>query len=582
MFLQRSILPWFLAALLTVILYTVWQFNRFEEKTRTLLTTGGESTALTAFREEMLRLQISRLNTPAAVDSAHLQSLLDRYQTFLIHTDLSGMTPLVSRLDSQLRRYTRLLRTKNRTATLTKSPGDTLTGLSKTLFYTLNAIGEELQHRSAQREAAFEAARTTFFYRSDTALALLMFLAVAGLTANRNRERIRAKKLERSLKSLHDGSGFIELSDESDDLLAALAIEFNRLKKQLDAYESYPLPELILARPETGKIASPLNMGLMVLDKNGRNLLRYSPAIPRLLQTGHPPARPPLPLQRFLQNSPYHSRSTDFSADTDRMKTLKTPQGGWLALFTIKNNDSINVIVQDLSFLRIQELARKEFIAYISHEIKTPLTSMSLAVHNLLTTEPDPGRLREIGRLLKDDLFRLRQFTKNMLLIAMLDDEKHIPEKEKSDLTALLRQIISDISPTAGKKEITVELTAPDAVKAGVNPVLIGHALLNILHNALRFSPARATVHVLLEETASGITIRVRDQGPGVDKTLLQQLNEGPPRYTLKDDQEEAHFGLGFYLSSRILERHGGRLTINNHEDGACVTLWLPREDTNA
>ena len=578
---QRSISLWLPAALLMLFIYGAWQFNRFTRETKSLLSADGELTALNAFREQLLSLQISQLGKTDTPDPRRLVSLSDSYKKFLIQTDLSSAPRTVARLDTQFQRYNALLLEKSQKPPLTRAQNDSLMRLSIGIFSFLKKIGERHSERVRQREAALEAARAAFVYRSAAALGIFLALAVAGLLSYRNTKKRRAQQLKRSLKSLHDGSRFVEFNDDGDDLFAALAIEFNHIKKKLDAYESYPLPELILDRPAAGKIASPINMGLMVLDVHGRDILRFSPSVPRLLQVPPADSSPPLPLKLFMNNSPYASLLPDFTAENGKSVILNPGKGGLLALFTFKYSDGLYVIVQDLSFLKIQELARKEFIAYISHEIKTPLTSMSLAVHNLQKEALAPERLREISLLLKDDLFRLKQFTGNMLLIAMLEDENDRPAMEATDLSQLLGEVSDTLSPMVGRKGISVVLTAPGNMRAIVNPVLIRHALINITHNALRFAPAGSQIDLRLTEEKRQILIEVRDRGAGLEEELINTLNEGRLNYSLREEHNEAHFGLGFYLSARIAGRHGGRLSIRNSNPGACVTLRLPREEDN-
>ncbi len=571
---------WIAAAFILMLLYLAAQFFHFEKQAGALLSEGREPPGLNHFPDQLLDIQLRQLNSNGAVDSSGLGKLTSAYETLLIETDLSGMPENTARFRRQFRHYRALLAALANKDNIRVAERDSLSALSMALFHTLKSLKEQYRAKVEEKENAFLSAREAFYYRAATALAFFLLTTALLLTAWRARQKDQAQKIKRSLKSLHDGSGFIEFTDDRDDLFAALAIEFNHIKKRLDAYESYPLPELILGRPAAGKLAVPFNMGLMVLDKNGGRVLRFSPSIPRLLQAEPSQSPIPVPVNVFLQHSPYRSRLQEITAQNGRTEILRNNKGGLLALTTLKYSDGIYVMVQDLSFLKIQELARKEFIAYISHEIKTPLTSMSLAVHNLQSAH-SAERLDEIRLLLKDDLFRLEQFTKNMLLIAMLDEDGHIPEKENSDLSLLLRQAVGELARIAEKKQITVKVTTRETQRANINPVLIRHALLNILHNALRFGPARSTVRIVVKEEKSWLTLEVHDQGPGLEAGLLRKINEGRLRYTLKNDQGEAHFGLGLYLSARIIERHGGHFSIDNGKEGACVTLRLPREETH-
>lgn len=238
-----------------------------------------------------------------------------------------------------------------------------------------------------------------------------------------------------------------------------------------------------------------------------------------------------------------------------------------------------------VSTLAAEERARRGLIASVSHDLRTPLTSLRLlvdAIDDDLVTDPSTRRdyLRRISTnvhalsALIDDLFELSRLESGDIRWTM----------ERVMLDELVQDTIDAMRPhaEAGAVAVHAEL-APQLAAAQANPEQIQRVLFNLIQNAIRHTPADGSVVVRAAPASEGaIEIEVADTGPGIGGDERDQVFDPFFQGTARGAGSDGGAGLGLAISRAIIEAHGGRIWLADAKSGTCVRFRLPCVTTGA
>lgn len=237
---------------------------------------------------------------------------------------------------------------------------------------------------------------------------------------------------------------------------------------------------------------------------------------------------------------------------------------------------------------KLQELDRRKSHSLFttSHELRTPLTSMKLHLDNLLDgvggslTDKQTSVLQRIMANIK----RLQQFIEESLNLSRIESEQKTLNRDPVNPISLMSTVVENLGLVAQKRNIAIEHHTITAI-----PVILGdpakllHVFTNLIENAIKFSPMGSTVAIsYATESPHALSIRVRDQGQGVDPSEIDRIFE--PFYRVKSSEESiAGSGLGLMIAKHFVELHDGRILVHNAiGGGACFTVVLPAMDSTA
>jgi signal transduction histidine kinase len=228
--------------------------------------------------------------------------------------------------------------------------------------------------------------------------------------------------------------------------------------------------------------------------------------------------------------------------------------------------------------LAAAERARRELVASVSHDLRTPLTNLRLIAEGLEDDIFEPSRTREQLRLLATDVRALGSLIDDLFELSRLEAGDIRWSLEQVRLDELVRETIDAMRPQAdaGKISICTELQAP-LVPARGNPEQLQRVLLNLIQNAIRHTPPDGSV-VVRAEPAPGrrVEVEVADSGAGIDPELRERVFEpfvqGPSRV----GGENGSAGLGLAIARAIVEAHGGRIWVAERSPGTRVRFSLP------
>jgi two-component system sensor histidine kinase CpxA len=248
---------------------------------------------------------------------------------------------------------------------------------------------------------------------------------------------------------------------------------------------------------------------------------------------------------------------------------------------TGRGGDEVGQLVFDFNHMaeRLEILigAQQRLIRDISHELRSPLTRLVLALGLARQSDvPNPAALDRIEK----ETERLNEMIERLLTLSRLESATEAPSKTTVSLTELVETVIADVEIEAKMRNCQVSYSAPRDYTLAANFELLRSALENVVRNAIRYTEEGTTVEVSAERTQSTspmeVIIRVRDHGPGVPEAELQKLFR--PFYRLDAAREHTGgVGLGLTIAERAVKLHGGSIRATNAASGGLVLeLRLP------
>ncbi len=229
-----------------------------------------------------------------------------------------------------------------------------------------------------------------------------------------------------------------------------------------------------------------------------------------------------------------------------------------------------------MSRLKTSLSRSEDLIAEAAHRVRTPLTTVRTQAEITLRRVDKPENRQAVREMIRaiDESSRAAGQLLDHAMVSFRSD--HL-EMEDVELTRLAQDAVSRLRPMAELRDIDLEISLPDlAMVVKGDPILMQSALLNLLDNAIKYSPPDSTVHVTARRTESGAEITVRDEGAGFPKADMGRLT----RRFVRGGNTDAVVGsgLGLTIANEVARAHGGHLFLTNHSDkgGACASLSFP------
>jgi signal transduction histidine kinase len=232
---------------------------------------------------------------------------------------------------------------------------------------------------------------------------------------------------------------------------------------------------------------------------------------------------------------------------------------------------------------RLTELERikGDFVATVSHELRTPLTSMIGYLE--LLREGQVGDLSEAQDSLTERVERngrrLLLLVEDLLLLSQVEDREMSLNPVRTDLRAAAEAAYDALGPVRASRELEFRVELPDTPVVHVgDPVQVERMLLNLLPNAVKFTPDRGVVELRVEDGESFVQVVVRDTGMGIPEAEQDQLFTRFYRSSAATAQAIQGTGLGLTIVKAIVQRHGGDIDVTSSETtGTQVTVRLPK-----
>lgn len=239
-----------------------------------------------------------------------------------------------------------------------------------------------------------------------------------------------------------------------------------------------------------------------------------------------------------------------------------------------KLNDEIFVYVarkqKEIEELKRLELFRREFLADVSHELKTPIFAAQGFIHTLIDGAVDDVKVRDkfLAKAAKS-LDGLDALVKDLVALSQLETGEIKMHFERIDILQVITEVMEQLEKMAHNKDITFRLktnrVGPYWVKA--DPQRITQVITNLIENAIKYGNDRGKVNVVLEEDKKHVLIAVRDDGPGIPPEHLSRIFERFYRVDKSRSKDRGGTGLGLAIVKHILNAHKSKITVMSRVD---------------
>lgn len=415
------------------------------------------------------------------------------------------------------------------------------------------------------------------------AVALLAALISLGISRRISRPLVEMK---RGAERFAQGELDRRLPVSDSEEIGGLAEALNQMAAQLDDR----IQTVLRQRNEQEAVLGSMVEGVLAVDTDER-LIRINAAAAELLGTD----------PRLAEGRVIHEvvRKADLQRFVARALASAQPVEGDIVLHgsagdlflqahgsRLRDSQGRNigalVVLNDVTRLRRLENLRRDFVANVSHELKTPITAIKGFVETLLDGALDHKEdARRFLEIIIRQSERLHAIIEDLLALSRIEQEseKGGIELREGRLKAVLLSAIQACEPAAAAKAITVRLACDDTLAAPINAPLLEQALVNLVDNAIKYSPGEK--EVLVEGRAEGgrVVLRVRDRGCGISREHLPRLFERFYRVDKARSRKQGGTGLGLAIVKHIVQAHGGQVTVESAPGaGSTFTLRLPRK----
>ena len=224
--------------------------------------------------------------------------------------------------------------------------------------------------------------------------------------------------------------------------------------------------------------------------------------------------------------------------------------------------------------LQVNDQQRRDMLADISHELRTPITVIQGNVEGMLdgVYPADEARLQSII----EETQILSRLVDDLRTLALAESGALLLKHEPTNLAELIRDAVSGFEAQAKEKDIRIELSLAEGEEANIDPQRIREVLTNLLSNALRYSPRGGEIRVHFTETGSGaerrVTISIEDSGQGIESHVLPYVFD---RFYKSSDS--GGMGLGLSIAKYLVEAHHGKIWAESEVgNGATITFSFP------
>ena len=334
--------------------------------------------------------------------------------------------------------------------------------------------------------------------------------------------------------------------------------------------------ELRREQAESGALVESMIEGVVAADGRG-HIVTANPAARRLLGYGATEALPDLPelfrlkaarevVDAVLRGEPVEDRQLEMDDRVFLVNARPLPAGGAV------------LVLHDLTEMRRLEAVRRDFVANVSHELKTPLTSISGYAETLLGDSADAETTHRFLRTILSNARRMQRLVDDLLDLSRIEAGRWHPTLSEVDVAAVARECWAALAGRADSHHIELTLdVAPDAPTVEADLDAVRQILTNLMDNSLRYTPEGGHVICRTRRVRGGVAVSIRDNGSGITREHLPRIFERFYRADLSRSREEGGTGLGLAIVKHLVEAHGGRVSAESERgSGTTVTCLFP------
>jgi two-component system phosphate regulon sensor histidine kinase PhoR len=242
------------------------------------------------------------------------------------------------------------------------------------------------------------------------------------------------------------------------------------------------------------------------------------------------------------------------------------------------NSGGAVLVLHDVTDVRRLEAIRRDFVANVSHELKTPLTSIAGYAETLVSDPPDEATSRRFLEIVLGNARRMQRLVDDLLDLSRIESGRWQPRKEPVDIGTVAREAWAPLAERGAHRGMSLSVAIdPDAAEVPADAEGLRQVLTNLFDNALRYTPAGGTIAVHTGKQEGGLAVMVSDTGPGIPHEHLSRVFERFYRVDPSRSREEGGTGLGLAIVRHLVEAHGGTVRAESElGEGTTITCWFP------
>ncbi len=392
------------------------------------------------------------------------------------------------------------------------------------------------------------------------------------------------EEMKQGAERFADGDLKHKLAVPNSQEMGALAESMNKMAAQLDER----IKTIVEQRNEQEAVFSSMIEGVLAVDAKERLIMLNQAAAKQLgISLTESQGKS---IQEVMRNTELQRIITQtLSGDTPVESELVLYSNGGERFLqangtSLKDAQGQNIgavlVLNDVTRIRRLENIRRDFVANVSHELKTPITGIKLSVDTILEGAVDNHEETiKFLQIISRQADRLNAIIEDLLTLSRIEQEA-----ERAEIT-LGRHRIKDVLGAAAQtcevkakdKKINIELNCQGDIKAKINPPLLEQAVINLVDNAIKYSEPESMIQVMGAQTDTEVTIQVKDHGCGIAEEHLPRLFE---RFYLVDKARSRKLGgtgLGLAIVKHIAQAHKGKVSVESTPgEGSTFFIYLP------
>lgn len=394
-----------------------------------------------------------------------------------------------------------------------------------------------------------------------TIIIIVLALILSLVLSNRVSKKIIKPINEIDLENPADNITYEELTP----LLKKISAQNKTIERQLK--------EAKQRQEEFKLITENMSEGLLVIDKNA-NVLSYNDAALCLLEITDVTNGSVLAFNRSkgfresVEKALIGKRcENEISLEDNTYSVIANP------VYVNEKIIGAVIVILDITESVKREQLRREFTSNVSHELKTPLTSISGFAEMMMHGGTPENTVIDFSTTIYKAAQRLITLVSDIMKISELDEGANLPEREKVDLYALSKEIITRLTPVAEKRNITLNLIGDSTYVMGAEKIL-DEMIYNLCENAIKYNKENGMVDVILNTTSDKVNITVRDTGIGIPKSEQSRVFERFYRVDKSRSNQVGGTGLGLAIVKHGATYHDAHITLESTEGkGTSVTI---------